>query len=129
MTKLDNINDFLKKDKPLAVLGVSRNPKKFGRQVYKKLKSINYDLLPINNMTDEIDGDKCFTDIKSLPDGIEKLIILSPKEFNDEAIKEAHKKGINKIWVQQMCDTPNTLDLAEELNINIITNECIFMFA
>lgn len=129
MSKLELIQDFLKKDEPIAVAGVSRNRKKFGRQVYDKLLDIGYELYPINKLSDKIGGKTCFPDIESLPHSVNKLLILTPKDFTDHMIKEAHKKGINKIWVQQMCDTENTLNLAMDLDIKIIFNECIFMFA
>lgn len=129
MTKLELINDFLKKDAPIAVAGVSRNPKKFGRQVYDKLKALDYKLFPINNLITDIEGVPCYADIEALPEGVEKLLILTPKEFTDKMIKDANKKGITKIWVQQMCDTDHTLLLARELNISLILHECVFMFA
>ena len=129
MRKIELINEFLKKDDPIAVIGVSRNTKKFGRQVYEKLKLLEYKLYPINSRVDKIGTEKCFNDLESLPKNVNKLIILTPKEFTDEIITEASKKGITDIWVQQMCDSENTLTLAKSLNMNIILNECVFMFA
>lgn len=129
MRKIELITEFLKKDEPIAVIGVSRNIKKFGRQVYEKLKLLDYNLHPINSRVEKIGTEKCFNDIESLPKNVKKLIILTPKEFTDEIIAEASKKGITHIWVQQMCDTDHTLRLANELKINLIINECVLMFA
>ncbi|MFB6320395.1 CoA-binding protein [Saccharicrinis sp. FJH54] len=129
MTKLELIKEFLSKDSPIAVAGVSRNPKKFGRQVYDKLSTLDYQLIPINKFCDKLNNTTCYPNVKSLPSGIDKLLILTPKEFTDDVVKEAHKNGIQTIWVQQMCDTDNTLNLASELGLKMILNECIFMFA
>ncbi|MFB6343379.1 CoA-binding protein [Saccharicrinis sp. FJH62] len=129
MTKLELIKDFLAKDSPIAVAGVSRNPKKFGRQVFDKLLILNYQLFPINKFCNKIGNINCYPDVDALPSGIDKLLILTPKEFTDEIVERAHKKGIKKIWVQQMCDTDNTLKLADKLGLKLIVNECIFMFA
>lgn len=129
MTKLELIKDFLTKDSPIAVAGVSRNHKKFGRQVFDKLSALEYQLFPINKYCTKIGNVNCYPNVESLPPGIDKLLILTPKVFTDEIVENAHKKGIKKIWVQQMCDTDNTLILASKLGISLIINECIFMFA
>ena len=39
------INDFLRKENVFAVIGVSRNPAKYGHQVYKDLKKAGYVVL------------------------------------------------------------------------------------
>ena len=52
ITKKD-IEKFLE-PKKLAIAGVSRNPKKFGHQVYEELKKKGFEVYPVNPQTSEI---------------------------------------------------------------------------
>jgi hypothetical protein len=122
------IEKFLEHRK-IAIAGVSRNPRKFGHQVYKELKKKGYELYPVNPLADNIEGDKCFTSIMDLPSDVNHLLILTPKPETDNVLREAISRGMKNIWVQQMSETKDTLKLAEEYQIELIHKKCIFMFA
>ncbi len=127
VTKRD-IEKFLE-PKKLAIAGVSRNPKKFGYQVFRDLKAGGYEVYPVNPNADKINGDKCYKSIKDLPADIKSILILTPKKETDNALREAINKGILNIWVQQMSETKDTIKIAEEYQKEIIHRKCIFMFA
>jgi len=113
----------------MAIAGVSRNEKKFGRIVYNDLKKSGYDVLPINPNIEDIDGEPCYASVNVLPEEVESLLIVTPKKETDEVLRNAITKGIKNIWVQQASDTDRTLKIAEEYNKEIICRKCIFMFA
>ena len=52
------INDFLRKQNVFAVVGVSKNPSKYGHQVYKDLKEAGYVVYAVNQNIDKILGDR-----------------------------------------------------------------------
>lgn len=122
------IEDFFN-GKQIAIAGVSRNPKKFGYTVFKELTDKGYDVLPINPNAEEIDGVKCYNNIAGLPDQVESILIITPKEQTDNLLREGIIKGIKNIWVQQMSNTQETLKIAEEYQKEIIFGKCIFMFS
>ena len=124
----DQINSFFE-GKKLAVAGVSRSPKKFGYHVFKELKDKNYSVLPINPNAETIDDEKCYKNISDLPTGIDSILIVTPKQETDSALKEAIQKGIKNIWVQQMSETEETQKIAEEYQREIIFGKCVFMFS
>ncbi|MBS2098832.1 CoA-binding protein [Carboxylicivirga linearis] len=124
----DQINSFFNAES-IAIAGVSRNEKKFGRMVFSELKKNGYQVIPVNPSTAEIDGQTCYSDIDNLPENIESLLIATPKNQTDEVLRKAINKGIKNIWVQQYSNTENTLKIAEEYDKEIIHKKCIFMFA
>ena len=67
MTGLRTIQEFLS-DKEIAIAGVSRNTKKFGRGVYDHLIERGYKIYPINPNADTIENAVCYPDVASLPD-------------------------------------------------------------
>jgi predicted CoA-binding protein len=124
-----NIQAFYESD-AIALLGVSRNPKKFGHAVMKTLLEKNkYKLIPVNPAAESILDTPCYKDIESLPAGINSIVIMTPKSQSEEQVKKAMTKGIKNIWVQQHSETPEIKKMAEDKNFNIITGHCILMFS
>lgn len=128
MGKKESIDEFLAAKK-FAMAGVSTNEKKFGYIVFKELREKGFDICPINPKVNEIDGVKCYSSVKDIPTGYDKLFIVTPKDTTDNILKEASEKGIKHVWIQQMANTKESSSVAQNLEIELIEKECIFMFA
>jgi len=126
MATLKQINDFIEAQ-PIAIAGVSRNPKKFGYTVFKELKDKGMKIVPVNPEADQIMGEQCYVSVKELPEDIKGLIILTKKDKTASVVKEAKTRGIKHIWIQQMADSNEALDQLNGTDINFITGECILM--
>ena len=121
--------DNFYKEKKIAIAGVSRNPKKFGYQVFNELNKKGYEIFPINPKANTIENIACYADVESLPTQVNSLLILTPKDQTDDILRSALNKGIKNIWVQQMSETADTIRIAEEYEKEIIHHKCIFMFS
>jgi len=126
MATLKQIEEFLGSG-PIAMAGVSRNPKKFGFAAFRELKEKGMNVIPINPHADEIHGSKVYRDVKSLPDNVGGLIIMTNKQQTAGVIREAKEKGIKHLWIQQMAESKDVLKELEGSGINYITKECILM--
>lgn len=126
MVKLKQIEEFLASE-PVAMAGVSRNPKKFGFAAFRELKEKGMNIIPVNPNATQIHGEKVYPDIKSLPDNIRSLIIMTAKQKTAGIVKEAREKGIRQIWIQQMAESSDAIKELEGSDINYITKECILM--
>lgn len=126
MTTLKQINQFFD-NQPIALVGVSRNPKKFGSAAFRELREKGMKVIPVNPEADEILGEKSYRNISSLPSDIKGVIIMTRKEKTAGVVREAVEKGIREIWIQQMADTREALKEIEGTGINCITGECILM--
>jgi len=126
MTTLRQIEEFLGSE-PIAMAGVSRNPKKFGFAAFRELKEKGMNIIPVNPHAEEIHGSKVYHDIKSLPDEVRALIVMTGKDQTAGVIREAREKGIRQIWVQQMAESKEALKELEGSGLNFITKECILM--
>jgi len=125
-TTLRQIEDFISSG-PVAIAGVSRNPRKFGYQVFKELKDKGMNVIPVNPFAGEINGSKVFNDIKSLPEDVRGVIVLTRKEETTDVIREAKEKGFKQIWIQQASDSKEAVSELAGSDINFITGECILM--
>lgn len=126
MNTLKQINQFLDAQ-PIALVGVSRNPKKFGYTVFKELKEKGMKIVPVNPEADEIQGEKSYRNVTSLPSDVKGIIVLTKKDQTASVVKEAVAKGIKEIWIQQMADSKEAMGELKGSGINYITGECILM--
>lgn len=115
--------------KNIAVVGVSRNPRKFGNTIYKELKGKGYNVLPVNYNLDEYDGVKCFKQITDLPDEVEGIIMNVPSDKVKVVLEEAKSRGIKNIWLQQGSGNRELVDYCKAHKMNVVNNECILMYA
>jgi uncharacterized protein len=126
MATLKQINEFLD-SQPIAMVGVSRNPKKFGYAAFKELKEKGMKIIPVNPQADQIMGEKSYPNVKSLPSDINGIIILTKKDKTAAVVREAKERGINQIWIQQMADSKEAMGELNGTGINFVTGECILM--
>jgi hypothetical protein len=126
MASLKQIEEFMAAT-PVAFVGVSRNPKKFGQAAFKELKEKGLDVIPVNPLADEILGVKTYRDVKSLPAEVKGVIIMTRKDQTAGVVREARERGIRNIWIQQMADSREALKDLEGSDINYVTGECILM--
>jgi uncharacterized protein len=126
MSTLKQINDFLG-SQSIALVGVSRNPKKFGYTAFKELREKGMNVIPVNPNADEIMGVRSYRNVNLLPPEVQGLIVFTKKDQTLSVIREAKDKGIKHVWIQQMSDSKEALDELKDSDINYITGECILM--
>jgi predicted CoA-binding protein len=124
-TKLQ-IEQFLS-NQPIAMAGVSRNPKKFGRAAFEELMRKGINLIPVNPNMDTVNGMVCYPDVAHLPEEAKALIIMTKKDQTANVVKEALAKGIKHIWIQQGSETPEAMQAAKGSDVNLVTKQCILM--
>jgi predicted CoA-binding protein len=127
MASLKQIEDFIAAQ-PVAMVGVSRNPKKFGHMAFKELREKGLNLIPVNPTVGEILGQKAYPDVKSLPSDVKGVIIMTKKDQTASIVREAREKGIKNIWIQQNSDSKEAIKELDGSDINYITGECILMY-
>lgn len=128
MTTLTDIQGFLA-PKKMAIVGASRNPKKFGGIIFSEMLNRGFELHPVNPLATEIQGVACVPKVAELPDDVDSLFVATPKKETYAVVQQAVEKGIKRIWIQMSADTPEAVELAKQNNIPVVAGKCIFMFA
>lgn len=125
---LKNIEAFLE-PKKFAFIGLSRDPKKFSRTVFKELQSKGYTMLPVNPAMDDVEGVRCYHDITELPPEIDRAIFMTPKSNTAGAVENAIHHGIKYIWIQQGAESKEATEIARENAAKLVDGACIMMHA
>jgi predicted CoA-binding protein len=128
MTQKSMVDKFISK-KNLAVVGVSRNEKKFGSTVYRELKKKNYTVQAVNPSLDSFDGDPCYPNLGSLPVTADGAVLVVPPAVTEQIVEEAHRAGIKSIWMQQGSESEKAIQFCRDNGIEAVHGECIMMFA
>jgi predicted CoA-binding protein len=122
------VEDFLAQ-RTLAVVGASRDEKKFGNKVYKDLIRKGYQTYPVNPKAEEIEGQPCYPDLHALPQTVDGVVFVVPPAQTEQVVREAAELGIKRVWMQQGSESEDALRFCEEKGISAVSGECILMFA
>ena len=81
--------------KRVAVTGVSREGKDHGSNVvYKRLRERGYEVFAVNPNADEVEGDHCYHDLRSIPGGVDGVVIGTRPERAEDTMHECADLGI-----------------------------------
>ena len=120
-------------NKRVAVTGVSRTPKTHGsNNVYRRLRERGYEVFAVNPNTDRVEGDRCYHDLKSIPDGVQAVVIGTRPELAEGTIRECAELGIKQVWMHRGPGAGSVSTAATEYGrqhgITVIDGGCPLMF-
>ena len=121
------IKDFLRKQHIFAVIGVSRNPAKYGHQVYKDLKEAGYVVYPVNPNIDEVLGDPCYHSLSELPEKPDVVDTVVPPKVTEKIVEECKELGIERVWMQPGSESKRAIRFCEENNIKVVHDVCVMI--
>jgi len=124
--------DFLAAQR-VAVTGVSRKTGGHGSNaVYKRLRSRGYDVFAVNPNADEVEGDPAYPDLRSIPGGVDAVVIGTRPERAEATMRECAELGIEHVWMHRSfgCGSVSGAAAAfgRESGIEVIDGGCPCMF-
>jgi len=125
-------SDFLA-NKRVAVTGVSRTPKTHGsNNVYRRLRERGYDVFAVNPNAEEVEGDRTYPDLKSIPGGVEAVVIGTRPELAERTMEECAELGIKHVWMHRGPGAGSVsaaaTDYGRQQGITVIDGGCPLMF-
>ena len=117
----------------IAVTGVSRTPGSHGGNiVYKRLRDRGYQVVAVNPNADEVEGDPCYHDLKTIPEGVEAVVIATAPDAADATMRECIELGVNQVWMHRSFGAGSVSSTAAELGrehgVTVIDGGCPLMF-
>jgi len=120
------VKDFLKQ-KRFAVVGSFRNESKYAYRILKTLKEKGYEVYPVNPSLREVDGLRCYPNIKEIPDSVDVVDIVTPPQITEKIVRECKEKGISKVWIQPGAESKTVIEFCKDNGIKVVFNLCIMM--
>lgn len=119
--------------KAIAVVGVSSKGDVAANAVYKKLRDQNYDVFPVNPNAETIEGDKCYPNLKAIPEKVEGVVIGTHPNITPQILDQCVALGIKYLWIHRSFGQgsfhPEAIAKAQENGLSLIPGGCPMMFA
>ena len=123
----NQITDFLRKQNVFAVVGVSRNPAKYGHQVYKDLKEAGYVVYPVNPSIDKVLGEPCYHSLSELPEKTDVVDTVVPSSVTEKTVEECKELRIERVWMQPGSESEHVIRFCEENGIKVVHDVCVMV--
>jgi len=119
--------------KRIAVTGVSRNPRGHGSNiVYQRLRQRGYEVFAVNPNAETIEGGPAYTDLSSIPGGVEAVVIGTRPETAEATMRECAELGIKRVWMHRSAGkgsvSPTATEYGRQQGITVIDGGCPLMF-
>ncbi len=126
---IDNavIQEFLDKKNVIAVVGVSRNPKKYGNRVFHDLLEAGYKVYAVHVAAGMVGEHKCYASVTDLPEKPDVVNLVVPHQVTEKVVRECKELGVTKIWMQPGSESEDAIEYCNENNMAVLHDVCIMV--
>jgi uncharacterized protein len=117
----------------VAVTGVSRTPENHGSNaIYRRLRERGYQVFAVNPNAREVEGDRSYPDLTSIPGGVDAVVIATRPAFAEPTMRECVALGVKHVWMHRgigpgSVSAPAT-DYGRQHGVTVIDGGCPLMF-
>ena len=128
------VHDFLAQRR-IAVAGVSRGNSQHAASnlIYRRLKSTGHDVFAVNPHMPSFDGDRCYPDVRSIPGGVDGVVVVTRPETTAQIVRDCNDAGVRRVWMHQSLAkgssvSPEAVEYCRQHDISVIAGACPMMF-
>ena len=107
--------------KVVAVIGASRDRRKFGNKALRAFRHQGYEVIPINPHQTSIEGLPCYPSVLDVPGSIDLAAFYVPAEIGQQVVGEVAEKQISEVWLNPGADSPELIVRATALGLRPIS--------
>ena len=120
-------------NKRIAVTGVSRHPQGHGGNiVYQRLRERGYEVFPVNPSAETVDGQVCYPNLRSIPGGVDAVVIATRPDAADGTLRECVDLGIRHAWMHRSIGSGSVCreaaSFGSDHGITVIAGGCPLMY-
>ena len=120
----EEIKEILQNSKTIAIVGISADESKDSFRVAKYLQEHDYKIIPVNPKYSEILDEKCYPDLKSIPEKVDIVNIFRKPEAVPSIVDEAIEIGAKVIWMQLGICHNAAAEKARNAGLKVVMNKC-----
>tara|TARA_B100000073_G_C23425834_1_gene449138 strand:- start:33 stop:467 length:435 start_codon:yes stop_codon:yes gene_type:complete len=126
---MSEIKEILSKFKSIAMVGVSKDPKKTSTIVMKYMQDYGFKIYPVNPSAEgeTILGEKVYAKITDINESVDIVDVFRPSKEVYEIAKDSVKIGAKVLWLQLGIRDENSKKLIEDNKMEYIENKCTKM--
>lgn len=116
----------------IAVVGASNEPKNFGHTILEALTDHGIDSVAVHPEAISVSGRPCYPDLHSIPDAVDGVIVMVPKDAALQVVRDCKERGISRVWLFKGAGPGSVSDEAirfcDEHGISVVAGACPLMF-
>ena len=126
---MSEIKDILSKHKTIAMICVSKDPKKPSTIVMKYMQKYGFKVIPVNPRAkgEKILGEEVFEKITDIKEPVGIVDVFRPSKEAYAIAEDTVKIGAKVLWLQLGIRDEEAKKLMDKNNINYIENKCTKM--
>ena len=126
---MSEIKEILSKFKSIAMVGVSKDPKKTSTIVMKYMQDYGFKIYPVNPSAEgeTILGEKVYAKITDINESVDIVDVFRPSKEVYEIAEDTVKIGAKVLWLQLGIRDENSKKLIEDNKMEYIENKCTKM--
>lgn len=125
---MENLKKLVLTSKNIAIVGISSNPSKPSYRVAEYLKNAGYKIIPVNPNYDQVLGEKCYSNLTSVPFPIDIVDVFRKSEDVLPIAKEAVSLNIKCFWMQLGVSNEEARKLLETAGVVVVEDTCLKIF-
>ena len=106
--------------KIVAVIGASRDRRKFGNKALRAFAHQGYTVVPINPHEREIEGHGAYATVLDVPGTIDMATVYVPPEIGVGVMDQLAEKKVGEVWLNPGADGPEVVVRARQLGLKAI---------
>lgn len=125
MSELATLRQVLKENRTIAVVGLSADWNRPSYFAAKYMQQRGYRIIPVNPKYPEILGEKCYPDLKSIPEPVDIVDVFRKPEDCVPIAREAVAIGAKVLWLQLGVVNEEARQIAEAAGLTVIEDRCV----
>lgn len=110
-----------------AVVGASREPRKFGHRITLDMHRAGYTVYPVNPQGGAIDGLAIYRSLADLPLRPGVVDVVVPPDVSMSILRTCAELGIERVWLQPGAESPEVIALGEALGLKVVHHACCML--
>ena len=126
---MSEIKDILSRHKTIAMIGVSKDPKKPSTIVMKYMQKYGFKVIPVNPRAkgEKILGEEVFEKITDIKEPVGIVDVFRPSKEAYAIAEDTVKIGAKVLWLQLGIRDEEAKKLMNKNNIDYVENKCTKM--
>lgn len=125
MSDIAALRRILKENHTIAVVGLSANWHRPSFFAAKYLQQHGYRVIPVNPMYTEVLGEKCYPDLKSVPEKIDVVDCFRKTEDIPPLAEQAIEIGAKVLWLQLGVIHEEAARRALDAGLDVVMDRCM----
>ena len=125
MSTVSYLRRILKDNHTIAVVGLSADWYRPSYFAAKYMQEHGFRIIPVNPKYTEILGERCYPDLKSIPEKVDIVDVFRKSEDCAPIARDAAAIGAKALWLQIGVMNDEARQIANDAGMDFVQNRCV----